>query len=452
MSIKGLFSSIYFSHSPLTKADYHRSRTLFIFENVTATGIFTLTSGAFLAGYAEYLGANDQFNGIIAAVPALSGVIQVISPMIFEKLARRKFLISLFCIIFRLLLGTMVFIPLLVESKLMRLSLLFGMYLAAYLMVSFISPAASNWLINLTPESMRGRYFGRKDSYVLALTTVISLFMGKILDIYKNNGDTYTGFILVFVFVIILAVTNFTIISSIKEPAVSVNRVPLNIKSVLTVPLKDTKFRKIVMLFVLWNVGLQVGGPFFGVYLVTGLKLKYTYIMIMSMLQAITSVILVRYWGKLADKRSWTFTTKMSIGILAVCHCMWFFVNPITAYILVPVGFILGGAAWAGINISLFNIQFAYSPEEGRTVYLGFNAALGGIVGFLTAFFGSFVVGSLEGHELMISGFSIGNMQVVFGLSGIFLCGCVAFIHRVLSENGKISGKKDKYQHSEKIS
>lgn len=429
MWVKNFVERVYFNKDPLTEADYSKSRNYSIFEGSTARTIFTLTSGAFLAGFAKYLGADDRFNGIIGAMPVLAGVIQFFSPMVFEKLERRKFLISIFCLLHRLLLGLMVFIPLLVKNTSSRIGWLAVTYFVSYLLVSFISPAVGGWIIDLIPENIRGRYFGKRESYILAVVTVVTLIMGKVLDIFRDNKQEYNGFLIMFMFVIATAVVNFIFLSSTKEPHVKKNNMSLKLKNTLTVPLKDKKFRKIVVLFFLWNVAFQIGGPFFAVYLVTGLKLDYTYIMIMGLISTITNVVTVRLWGKIADNKSWVYTTKISIAALSVCHIVWFLVDSNTAFLLVPMLHVLSGIAWAGINISIFNIQFIFSPEEGRTVYLGFSAALGGLVGFISTLIGSLILGILNGIKLNLMVFTVGNMQIVFGISGILLAVCAAFVH-----------------------
>jgi MFS family permease len=429
MFFRKMIKNVYFNDTPLSRKDYHHSRTMFIFEGSTAVSIFALTSGAFLAGYASYLGANDQFNGIIGAIPALAGIIQVFSPMVFEKMQKRKFLISILCLFYRLLLGFMVFIPLITPNTTARLALLAGSYFLAYLSASFITPAAGNWIIELAPVNIRGRYFGLRESYIQAFAAAVSLSMGKVLDIFSTSGRKYEGFVLVFSVALVITVVNFIFLSSIKEPPARTNTVPLDIKSILTIPLQNKGFRKIVVLFMIWNIAAQIGMSYFAVYQVTGLKLPYTFIMLMSILSTVSSVVFVRIWGRIADRKSWTFTSKISIGLLAFCHMAWFFVSKNTAYAMIPVLYFLAGTAWSGINISLFNIQFIFSPEEGRTVYTGFNAALGGAVGFVSALIGSFIVGALSGAQFTIAGFSIGNMQVVFGLSGILLVVCAGFIH-----------------------
>lgn len=410
------------------------SRKLFMLENTVSSSTYNLTSGAFLVGYAAYIGANDQFNGIIAGVPALAGVVQILSPLAFERKIRRKPLIVAITLIYKLILGMMLFIPLLVQEKQARLALLFSMYLAAFLLSSFVTPAANNWLISLVPGSIRGKFFGRRDSYTLAFVTIVNLLMGRVLDCFKLEGKTYTGFVVLFCVVILFTAGDFILLLRIKEPALVENNVPLDLISLVTVPFKDRTFRKVIILFILWNIGQQVGGTFFGVYLVAGLKLKYSYIMLLSTISNVMSVLTVRLWGKTADRKSWIFTTKFSIGILALTEGAWFFVNGGNAFLLVPLLHVMGGIAWAGINISLFNIQFQFSPAEGRTVYLGFNAALGGIIGFMATLAGSFIVNSLEGKGFRLLGFETSNIQVVFGLSGAILLLCCIFVHGAFSK------------------
>ena len=161
--------------------------------------------------------------------------------------------------------------------------------------------------------------------------------------------------------------------------------------------------------------------------MVTGLKLDYTYITIMSMMSTIVNVILVRVWGRIADKKSWKFVLTYSTLFLGIIHLCWAFVNNSTAFILLPLFHVAGGAAWAGIGISTFNIQFIYSPESGRTVYTGFNAALGGLMGFMGTLAGSVLLGVFDKMGLHLGSIIISGMQMLFFISGILLMLCSAY-------------------------
>jgi MFS family permease len=430
---RSLVKKIYFNNKPLTDKDYNRSRNLSILEGCTYRTVYNLTSEAYLAGFACYMGITDSLNGLLGAIPVLAGVIQVFSPIIFEKMQKRKMAIALLNLFHRLLLGLMMFIPLITDSSLERMVLIFSMFFISHLLFSFANPAASSWLIDLTPENIRGRYFGIRESTLLAVAIVFTLAMGRVLDHFKNNGSEFGGFVILFSFILVLAFVNFIVFSLMKEPPVKRNKSNLTVKSVVTIPLRDKKFKKIIILFILWNIGVQALAPFTSVYMVSGLKLVYTYISAVVMIGTFIKVLSARYlWGRLADSRSWVFIIKASIGLLAITHFMWSFVNPSTAYIMVPLLHIMSGTAWGGIVIATFNIQFIFAPEEGRTVYIGFNSAMGGLVGFASTLTCSILLRKFPNLRINLVGFSIGSMQMLFAISGVLLGICTLYIHLFL--------------------
>lgn len=418
-----------FEVRPSTEKDFEHSRKMSIFEGCAARSIFNFTSGAFLAGYANFLGADDSFNGLIGAIPVLAGIMSLLSPLYFEKKDRRKPLVATLNFLHRFILGLMVIIPLIATGKSERLALLAVFYLAAYMAISFANPAASAILIDLTPENTRGRYFSRRESYLIATGMLFTLVFGPIMDAYKAEGNEYGGFVVMFTVVLLLSFANGYFWLRIKEPDRVKSKTTFKLRQIVTMPLKNTGFRKIIIFFVIYNIGLQVGNPFFSVYMVTGLKLNYTYIMVMGMLFTIVYVILVRVWGRIADRKSWNFVLTYAILTLGITHFSWFFVDSSTAFIMVPLLHILSGVGWAGLGISTFNIQFIYSPADGNTVYIGFNSALGGLMGFLGTVTGSVLLIVLQGMGMNISGFSIGGMQVLFLISGLILLLSSAYSH-----------------------
>lgn len=435
MNLSRLIKKAYFGKSKLSSEEYKLGRNLFIWEGSCAMSIFCLTSGPFLSGFASFLGANDQFNGIIGGIPALAAVAQIFSPMIFEKFQRKKFLISILAFIYRMILGVLIFIPIIFAKTNDRLLTLAFLYFFAYVLSALITPSASNWLVSLTPNEIRGEYFGKRDAIIISSNIIFTLGLGKILDIFRTAGNEYGGFSIVFATVVLLAIANFLLLSRIPEPRVITNKTAVNLKSILTIPIKDKSFRKVILLFILWSIGLQIAGPFFAVYMVTGLKLDYAYMMIISLLSSVVRIVMSVVWGKVADKKTWVFTTFTSIGLLGFVHFLWSFVTIANYSILYPILAILAGIAWGGIGISLFNIQFMFAPEQGRSVYLGFNAALSGIIGFISTLVGALITGFIGHNSLIVLGLGFGNMQIVFGLSGVLLFTCAIITKKMFTNH-----------------
>lgn len=424
VNITTKIKSIYINNEPLTDQDKQVSRKLSIFEGCTARTIGTLTSGAFLVGFAKLLGSSDQIAGTIAAIPVLAGIVMVISPIVLERMENRKFIVTLFCLIGRLMLGSMILIPLMNISYQMKIVILILTFLIANLFISFSLPAAQTWLQAVTPEEIRGKYFGKRESIVLGVVTIVTLLMGQILDKFKQIGQQFSGFIVVYIVVIISAVVNFIIFSNMREPKSKVADTPPALKQVLTMPLGNNKFMRVVLLLIIWNFGFQLGWPFTAVYMVSTLKLGYGLITIMAVLASITSVIFVRYWGRLADKKSWLYLMKLMTILQILSFISWFLINKYSVLLLLPVAHILSGAAISGINISVNNLQYSYAPKENKTVYIGFSSAISSIFGFCGTLCGASVLKITEQYKVTLGGLSIGNIQILFLVSSIILIGC----------------------------
>lgn len=425
MKLTTKLKSIYINKEPLTDEDMYISRNLSTLEGSTARTIFTLTGGAFLVGFAKYLGANDQIAGIIAAVPVLAGIIMAFSPILFERLENRKSIICLFCFIGRLMLGAMILIPFYNVSNKIKLILLMTIFLMANLFIQFTLPAVQAWQLNITPEGIRGSYFGKRESIVLGTVTVLTLLMGQILDKFEKIGQQFTGFVVLYTLVIILAVFNIIIFSRIKEPKSKVGDVKLSLRKVLTLPIINKKFMRLVLLLIIWNFGFQLGTPFTVVYMVSGLKLSYGVITLLAVLASVTSVVFVRYWGRVADNKSWIYLLKLMVILQMLSFFIWFLINKYTLAPLLPVAHILSGAAISGVNIAVGNLQYEYSPEENKTVFLGFSSAVGGVFGFSGTIVGSYLMKAAEKYNISVFNFNIGNLQLLFLLAGVILVGCI---------------------------
>lgn len=129
----------------------------------------------------------------------------------------------------------------------------------------------------------------------------------------------------------------------------------------------------------------------------------------------------------------------LSIALLGMTHAGWFFVSPgsVLLYPLIVLLHITSGISWGGVSISLFNVPYEYTPEEGRTVYLGFNAALSGLIGFISSNISSWLVGAMEDFKGIVFGMTITQFQIVFAVSGLSTILTALFIRvKILRSEG----------------
>lgn len=411
----------------MTDLDYRSGRRYFIAEGCCANGIVTLTTGAFLSGYASSLGATDSINGIIGSLPLLLCLLQMFSAVLLESMSRRKTILTAFSLIHRLLLSSVFFVPLFIENPGIRLLALVGIYGAAHFFGAFIGTGIGNWILQLVPSTIRGKYLGKKDSFAFGMSTAISLLMGRVMDWFRSGDMEQLGFYVVGFVVFALACLDFWCLSSIKEPE-SIPHVQKLRDSILS-PLADKEYRKVMFSYMFWNVALQVAGPFFSVYMVTGLKLDYTYITFLGLISSTLRIIASSLWGKLADRTSWLFVTRASMGLLGLIHASWLFMTPETCYVLQPPLQALSGIAWGGIAISVFHLQYHYAPTEKRVPYVSANSSYAGLSGFLATLIGALLLKVLP--SIQILGFPMGGMQMLFLLSGTLIIGCVLYMGKL---------------------
>uniref|UniRef100_UPI000A420F8D hypothetical protein n=1 Tax=Clostridium sp. NkU-1 TaxID=1095009 RepID=UPI000A420F8D len=194
---------------------------------------------------------------------------------------------------------------------------------------------------------MRGNYLGKKDSFAFAFSTVLSLIMGWVMDRFRSSSMEQTGFLVVGTVVFFIACTDFWCLSSISEPESIPHRQKL--QDAVWKPLADKEYRKVMLTYMFWNLALQIAGPFFSVYMVTGLKLDYTYITFLGLISSTVRVLAAWLWGRLADATSWLLAARCSMGMLGLVHASWLFMTPDTCYTLQPVLQALSGAAWGAL-------------------------------------------------------------------------------------------------------
>lgn len=427
LQLKQMVSRAYFGDTVMTDADYLKGRKLFIAEGCCANGIVTLTTGAFLSGYASYLGADDSLNGIIGSIPVLLCTLQMFSSVVFENLRQKKFLIAFFALIHRLLLSSIFFVPLVVEGNSARLAAVVSIYVVAHFFGAFIGTGTGSWLLSLVPDTIRGTYLGRKDAFAFAFTTVLSLVCGRILDWLRGGHQDLLGYYVIGLFVLSIAFTDFWCLSSIREPAQETHR--RSLKAAVIDPLFDREYRKVIGLYMFWNLALQVAGPFFSVYMVTGLSLDYTYITFLGLIASSVRVVAACFWGRLADATSWLYAARCSMLLLGVVHASWLFMTPSTCLILQPVLQALSGAAWGGISIAVFSLQYQYAPADKRVSYVSANSSYAGLCGFFATLLGASLLEVLP--EIKIGGFTVTGMQLLFLLSGSLIIGCVRYMRRL---------------------
>ncbi len=141
--------------------------------------------GSHVYKFGRIIGFNDFDFGLMAAIPCLATLAQLVAATIIERTGLRKHQFLACGVIYRLLWIPMGLIPLLLvlPSRIAVYSVLV-LLAAAWLLASLASPAWTNWMGDLIPRRIRGRYFALRGR-LSQLVSIFAVIAVSLLMIYN---------------------------------------------------------------------------------------------------------------------------------------------------------------------------------------------------------------------------------------------------------------------------
>lgn len=396
------------------------SQKMLLMQGALSSALFSVGTGNFLAGYLTYLGASPAFCAIVAAIPQLGCILQLVSPFLFERLRHRKMLICGCCFAFRIGMGVAGVIPFALSGKNERLGAVFALYLLVFLLAGFVTPGLDQWTMALAPNYRRGRFFATKNIVSALMTAGISLALGWQLDHFVSKNAAGTGYLILYVCCCVLACVDLFLLSRMEE-------IPCEPMSGLKItdlirPLRDKTYRKIILFLPMWFFALNFSNAFLSVYMLQGLRMSHTAITGVATIASVAGILGTWFWGRRADKSSWNSVLMWTGCLIGGTFLCWAAVRP-GCGVAVPLVLQASVAACTGsFHVASMNLQFGCSPREGKTLYLGVGAAISNLTGYAATLFGASFQSSLM-QEM-----GIGSICVLFGCTGVLCLGAVLLI------------------------
>jgi MFS family permease len=356
----------------LTEAEINTGLKLVIGDGLAAEAMTTLTGGAFLVAMAILMGASNFQIGLLAALPTFTNVFQLLSIWLVRRYNNRR-AISVICSLLArfplLIVGTLV----LLFSR-YSISLLIFFLFFYYFFGSISGPSWNSWMKDLVPEKSLGAYFSRRSSYTQTLNVVLSLTLAFVVDYIKKHYPGYelTTYATMFVLGGIIGLSGAIILSKTPEPQSFLARE--NIFRLFKRPLQNANFRRLLIFNSAWVFALNLATPFFTVFLLKSMHFELSYIIGLSIVSQLCSILTIRIWGNYADRYSNKTIIAICAPLYILCIIAWCFVGIYSRFyanltLLVGI-FMVTGIATAGINLSLTNIGLKLAPRQEAIVYL----------------------------------------------------------------------------------
>jgi MFS family permease len=384
-------------------------------EGSFATVFIVLTGGAFLTGLALHFGASDFEIGLLAAVPFIAQLAQLVSAYLVDITGKRKQITVWSIGIARQAWLLLVPLPFLTGNW--RLGALIAIAVVSNIAGMVATAGWNSWMADLVPGRLRGRYFGNRNATIAIVSITATLAGGIILDHFKAIGIPGAGFCIILAVGCIFALAALFLLKRLPEKPICPNKNGIN-WALLLEPLKNKAFMHLIWIYLAWNFAVGISAAFFAAHMITFLKMSFFQISVYACIGALAAVLLNRRWGVMVDH----FGCKPVIAFCAfgisLVPLIWWIPRPEHLWILIFEA-IYSGALWTGFALAAFNIPIANSPRENRTIYLAMFSVLPGISFFVSSILGGILAESWKNIHWVLGPQTIINYHILFAISSV---------------------------------
>ncbi|MGB2769446.1 MAG: MFS transporter [Candidatus Zixiibacteriota bacterium] len=440
-------------HPGLGKREIRKGLRISIFEGSFAAIHLALTTGPFLAGYALLLGANDFQLGLVAALPFLAQVFQIVGAFAVERFKQRKKISLLGSLFSRSLFLVFVFLPFFPENQWVKIGIFLLLLCLSSAIANLVGVAWLSWMSDLVPARKRGKYFGLRNT-ILGFITMAANFGGaNLIDYFKAGGagigghvpgfisgllkenPTGFGFSLIFLLAVSSAWIAALLLTRQPEPRMD-SDTQVSLASTLRVPFSDKNFRMLIYFFIYWSFVTGISTPFWVPHMLKNLHLDFRLISLFSIGAGVISLFAQPFWGKAIDKYGNKPVLIFNVSFIFLIPFIWLYVTPENIFPL-WIDAAMGGIFWSGFNLAAFNVVLALSPQKGRAYYLAAIAAVNGLTLSAACALGGIIAHNLSGLSFVFNGQHFVNFHILFALSGAGRLFGLLFLKKLLEPESR---------------
>lgn len=375
----------------------------------TAEGALTSVSNSvtnsYITPFALALGATNSEIGFLASVRNVAETLAQIPGALLTNYMSRKSVWLLSRILSRLLWVPVIVLPFLAVQNAVQLLIIFLGLITFF--ASLDGPAWASLIGDLVPDSVRGRYLGRRN--------MVAGISGLFATLAAGSFLSAIGFPAVFTLAAASALIAIMFFVKMHEPPVknvfhyrhTVSFSPKGLSTTLRI---NRNFVLFTLFLTALNFAVYVAAPFFAVYMLKDMRMSYEIFGILVAFEALVAIVCQPYWGKLNDR--YGERSIMAVTGIMVCFVplFWLFVSTPLHVAFVNL---FSAFAWSGFDLVTFNFLIAAVPSERRPQYIANHRLVKGLAVVAGALFGAFLVQQYESVALL--GFA--GMKLVFAVS-----------------------------------
>lgn len=373
-------------------------------------GLFAAASDTFpinyLSLYLLALGASEAQVGWFNALSSLAAALALLpGAFIVEKYGRRKeFTVVFGGLLARMMLLLMALAPLpLAGQPLIWLVITLGVIRSAAGNLAF--PAWMSITGDIVPMEGRGRYFGSRNFVMVIASIGVTYLMGEFI----TRVGSLQGYQLALGLSFLTGMVSTWFFWQIQDAAGNQpvqSEMKLSLREVWQDFRASPLFFRFCMVMALWNLALNVAGPFFNVYMAQKLGFTAAMIGLATIASSLTRVLTQRKIGELADRWGPARVQWLGMLLIPVLPILWMLARELWHVLLINS---LAGVLWGAFELASFNFLLVFMPEQRRARFSAIFQVVMTIALALGAALGSALIETTWGYALIFILSSIGR-------------------------------------------
>ncbi|WP_448384936.1 MFS transporter [Fervidobacterium sp.] len=390
-----------------SKKDYTRTMRLSVIEGALYTLAFNATQGFVYSTLALYFNFDPVLVSVLAVLPASSQLVQFFSPVIYKIIPSRKKAIFWIAFIAR---ASFVIIPLSLVTGIKNKIIVAIPFIIFSILNSLVGSLWTSAMKEIVPEDRRNKYFGMRNTIATFAGLVAWVSYSMILQYLERENA------LLIIYLICSSVFIYTAyllyLHDIPETKV--------VEYGLTMPLstlKNKKFRNFLIFVFIWNFAIQFAGPFFSYFEVSQLKVPYSYLGILNIVNSLLAMFFYTFYGRVAEHVGEKNMIRYGITLALAIPFLYSMMTPSNYKYLLIIDVVIAAMAWSAINLAYFTLLLKI-VEEPSEIYISMHALVAGISSLIASYLGGITLNAIK------------NLRF-FGLTGYNVMFMIAFALRI---------------------
>lgn len=397
-----------------TDDDKKKGRLIALSDSLLNSFFNVFITGIFYTGFLSMYGIDLVGVGIITFIPALANCCCIFSPMILERLPRRKGVLLAAKVYFYVMyiLATNL-MPLFVTDPGSRV-VCFGVILfLAYAVYAVFSPGFTPWFYNFFPEDgpKRARYISYNQIFSSLMSSAVLLLSGVLSAAVRRSGNQNELILTLRYFAFALVLADVWLQSRAREYPYGAHAGKVRLREVFTLSLRHRKFMYCMLLIFAWCYIANLNSGIWNYHLLNNIGFSYTRLQTMSACYTGALFLLMPLWRRILGRLSWVRTFAVAMLLWVPTELIAFFLSPATTWIYVPMS-LLQQCISVGLNLSYANIFYMNLPRENAITHTCFHAVFANLFTFLGLMTGTLFCKLMEGRAYTVLGVQILPVQL----------------------------------------